>query len=186
MKSRYIKYHDLLTIHQEHKLPVRRWKFAYTAIVNEYVRPRLAAFQWETIKTNLERYKEYRHVYLKVLLHHASRQERKRAQVRKKSVPYHCRSTNDENFLQELEKLIDVFNLIYIRRTADIEVNRARVSEGPIASSPFFSTRSERSKRKICPGGINCPTGGIRILMMRVMQVGRTCRAMLHSLENLF
>lgn len=79
MKTKYIRYHEILI---DEKLSFRRWKFAYSAIVNEYVRPRLATFKWENIKTNLERYKEYRQLYLKFLLRQTNKQENLRSQVR--------------------------------------------------------------------------------------------------------
>ncbi|CAF4701941.1 unnamed protein product, partial [Rotaria sp. Silwood2] len=81
-------------------LDVLEWKFAYTAILNEHVRLRLATFKWEVIKENLNRYKEYREIYLQELNHH-----------------------KNEKRAQELEKQIDLFNLIYIRRTAQIQIN---------------------------------------------------------------
>jgi hypothetical protein len=58
-----------------------RWKFAYEAIVNECVRPRLASFKWETIKENIARYKEYHEIYFQQLNHHFTKQHKKRIQV---------------------------------------------------------------------------------------------------------
>ncbi|CAF4298984.1 unnamed protein product, partial [Rotaria sordida] len=82
------------------------WKFAYTAILNEHVRPRLATFKWEVIKENLNRYKEYHEIYFQQLNH----------------------NKNDKR-AQELEKQIDLFNLIYIRRIAQIQYAKKKIEE---------------------------------------------------------
>ncbi|CAF1433905.1 unnamed protein product, partial [Rotaria sordida] len=106
MKSKYIQYYTILNDNQYERPSLRRWKFAYTAILNEHVRPRLTAFKWEVIKENLNRYKEYREVYLQELNHH-----------------------KNEKRVQELEKQIDLFNLIYIRRTAQIQYAKKKIEE---------------------------------------------------------
>lgn len=60
---------------------VRRWRFAYAAIVDEFVRPHLSYRQWENIRTNLNRCREYHSLYLKELHGQAAKHEKERAQV---------------------------------------------------------------------------------------------------------
>ncbi|CAF1690425.1 unnamed protein product, partial [Adineta ricciae] len=97
MKSKFLKYDRF----NEEKASRRRWKFAYTVLLHESIRPRLASFKWENMKENLKRYKEYHEIYFKKLTHHANK--------------------SDQQQIIDLEKQIDIFNLIYIRRTAQIE-----------------------------------------------------------------
>jgi hypothetical protein len=98
-KSKFIKYYPIVDQIKDQKQTLKRldstiyhrnldfriifrWKFAYTAILNEYVRPRLSSFKWENIKENLTRYKEYHLIYLKELNHYSNKQEKQRARVR--------------------------------------------------------------------------------------------------------
>ncbi|CAF1526684.1 unnamed protein product, partial [Rotaria sordida] len=106
MKSKYIQYYTILNDNPYERISLRRWKFAYTAILNEHVRPRLATFKWEVIKENLNRYKEYHEIYFQQLNH----------------------NKNDKR-AQELEKQIDLFNLIYIRRIAQIQYAKKKIEE---------------------------------------------------------
>ncbi|CAF4275774.1 unnamed protein product, partial [Adineta steineri] len=84
------------------------WKFAYTVILNEQVRPHLASFKWENVKENLNRHKEYHELYFQQLINHSSKPDKR---------------------TQELEKQIDAFNLLYIRRTAQIEYTKKKIEE---------------------------------------------------------
>lgn len=58
-----------------------RWRFACQIVLNEFVRPRLASFKWETIKENVRRYKEYQQIYLDQLNHKHIKQHQQRAKV---------------------------------------------------------------------------------------------------------
>ncbi|CAF1173038.1 unnamed protein product [Adineta ricciae] len=105
MKSKFLKYDRF----NEEKASRRRWKFAYTVLLHESIRPRLASFKWENMKENLKRYKEYHEIYFKKLIHHANK--------------------SDQQQIIDLEKQIDIFNLIYIRRTAQIEYKKKKLEE---------------------------------------------------------
>ncbi|CAF1170061.1 unnamed protein product [Rotaria sordida] len=109
LESKYIKYYSMIENNTTDKLSVRRWKFAYVTILNEEVRPRLASYKWETIKTNLERFREYREVYFQVLSGNANNKQKQRA--------------------EELERTIDVFNLLFIRRTVEIEIKKKQAEQ---------------------------------------------------------
>ncbi|CAF1065734.1 unnamed protein product [Adineta steineri] len=108
MKTKYIKYHKILNDTQYKNASLRRWKFAYTVILNEQVRPHLASFKWENVKENLNRHKEYHELYFQQLINHSSKPDKR---------------------TQELEKQIDAFNLLYIRRTAQIEYTKKKIEE---------------------------------------------------------
>ncbi|CAF0900458.1 unnamed protein product [Adineta steineri] len=111
IKSKHRKYYQMIDDDvQSDKIAVKRWKFAYTSIVHENVRPRLISFKWENMKENLQRYKEYSEIYYNHLNHQNNKQRQ-----------------------QELEKQIDVFNLIYIRRTAQIQYTKKKVEDKSIS-----------------------------------------------------
>ncbi|CAF4280961.1 unnamed protein product, partial [Adineta steineri] len=111
IKSKHRKYYQMIDDDvQSDKIAVKRWKFAYTSIVHENVRPRLISFKWENMKENLQRYKEYSEIYYNHLNHQNNKQRQ-----------------------QELEKQIDVFNLIYIRRTAQIQYTNKIVDDNSIS-----------------------------------------------------
>ncbi|CAF4439582.1 unnamed protein product, partial [Adineta steineri] len=78
------------------------WKFAYAVVVNEVVRPRLGYYQWENIRENLDRCREYHALYFKERKEQATRIEKQRA--------------------RKLEKQIDVLNLVFIRRNVELDV----------------------------------------------------------------
>ncbi|CAF2841774.1 unnamed protein product [Rotaria sp. Silwood2] len=109
LELKYIKYYTMIDNNSTDKLSVRRWKFAYVAILNEEVRPRLASYKWENIKTNLDRFREYHDIYFQVLTGNASKQQKQRA--------------------EELERKIDVFNLLVIRRTVEIEIKKKKAEQ---------------------------------------------------------
>ncbi|CAF4906773.1 unnamed protein product, partial [Rotaria sp. Silwood2] len=58
VQSKYIKYRISNDIIE--KPTVKKWKFAYEAIVNEEVRPKFECYKWENIKLHLDRCREYR------------------------------------------------------------------------------------------------------------------------------
>ncbi|CAF3740023.1 unnamed protein product, partial [Rotaria sordida] len=106
LKSKYIKYHTMIDNASILKPSLRRWKFAYAAILHEEVRPRLSSYKWENIKTNLDRLREYHEIYFQILNGDASKKQKQHA--------------------QELEKNIDVFNLLYLRRIVEIEFKKRK------------------------------------------------------------
>ena len=57
------------------------WKFAYEAIVNEDIRPRLESYKWENIKAHLDRCKEYRILHLQQLTKKLNNQQKQRIEV---------------------------------------------------------------------------------------------------------
>ncbi|CAF1105334.1 unnamed protein product [Rotaria sp. Silwood1] len=109
LELKYIKYYAMIENNTTDKLTVRRWKFAYVAILNEEVRPRLASYKWENIKANLDRFREYHDVYYQVLTGDTSKKQKQRA--------------------EELERKIDVFNLLFIRRTVEIEIKKKKAEQ---------------------------------------------------------
>ncbi|CAF3978777.1 unnamed protein product [Adineta steineri] len=102
LKSKFVKYYAMIGNEAIDKPSLRRWKFAYTAILHEEIRPRLSSYKWENIKSHRDRVREYHKVYFHLLNGHKSKKQQHHA--------------------QELEKKIDVFNLIYIRRRTEIEI----------------------------------------------------------------
>ncbi|CAF1265249.1 unnamed protein product [Rotaria sordida] len=107
VQSKYIKYRINTGI--QDKPSAKRWKFAYEAIINEDVRPRFDCYKWENIKLHLDRCKEYRILHSQELLGKSTVEQKQRA--------------------QELEKKLDVFNLTYIRRSAEIEAKKKKDQE---------------------------------------------------------
>ncbi|CAF3939022.1 unnamed protein product [Rotaria sp. Silwood2] len=107
IQTKYIKYH--INIGIQEKPSTKRWKFAYEAIVNEEIRPRFECYKWENIKLHLDRCREYRSLHFQELLGKATVEQKQRA--------------------QELEKNLDVFNLTYIRRSAEIEAKKKKDQE---------------------------------------------------------
>ncbi|CAF1245225.1 unnamed protein product [Adineta ricciae] len=107
IQSKYIKYHRKQE--PEEKPNVKKWKFAYEAIVNEEVRPRFECYKWENIKAHLDRCREYRTIHLQELTGKLTNEQKQRA--------------------EELEKKLDVFNLTYIRRSAEIEARKKKEQE---------------------------------------------------------
>ncbi|CAF4795165.1 unnamed protein product, partial [Rotaria sp. Silwood2] len=75
-------------------------------IVNEEVRPKFECYKWENIKLHLDRCREYRSIHFQELLGKTTVEQKQRA--------------------EELEKKLDVFNLTYIRRCAEIEAKKRR------------------------------------------------------------
>ncbi|CAF4513265.1 unnamed protein product [Rotaria sp. Silwood2] len=104
VQSKYIKYRISNDIIE--KPTVKKWKFAYEAIVNEEVRPKFECYKWENIKLHLDRCREYRSIHFQELLGKTTVEQKQRA--------------------EELEKKLDVFNLTYIRRCAEIEAKKRR------------------------------------------------------------
>ncbi|UJR35157.1 hypothetical protein I4U23_027926 [Adineta vaga] len=107
MKSKFIKYH--IKKEPEEKSSVKNWKFAYEAIVNEEIRPRFECYKWENIKAHLDRCREYRAIHLQELTGKLTNEQKQRA--------------------EELEKKLDVFNMTYIRRSAEIEARKKKEQE---------------------------------------------------------
>ncbi|CAF4672000.1 unnamed protein product, partial [Rotaria sp. Silwood2] len=107
VQSKYIKYRVSNGIIE--KPTVKRWKFAYEAIVNEGVRPRFECYKWKNIKLHLDRCREYRSLHFQELLGKATVEQKQRA--------------------EELEEKLDVFNLTYIRRCAEIEAKKRKYLE---------------------------------------------------------
>ncbi|CAF1201535.1 unnamed protein product [Rotaria sordida] len=108
-QSKFIKYYAMIENNATDKPSLRRWKFAYTVILNEEVRPRLASYKWENIKANRDRFREYHELYYQELTGNASKTQKQLA--------------------EELEKKIDVFNLIFIRRTVEIEIKKKKAEQ---------------------------------------------------------
>ncbi|CAF4001283.1 unnamed protein product, partial [Adineta steineri] len=102
LKSKFVKYYAMIGNEAIDKPSLRRWKFAYTAILHEEIHPRLSSYKWENIKSHRDRVREYHKVYFHILDGHNSKKQQHHA--------------------EELEKKIDVFNLIYIRRRTEIEI----------------------------------------------------------------
>ncbi|CAF4497379.1 unnamed protein product [Rotaria socialis] len=100
-RLKYIKYRPKTfdTIRQ-------KWIFAYNAIVDEKIRPRLECFKWKNIKTHLENCREYRFIYVQELTGKITNEQKQRAEV--------------------LEKKLDVFNLTYIRQRAQLEARKKK------------------------------------------------------------
>ncbi|CAF0751812.1 unnamed protein product [Rotaria sordida] len=107
VKSKYIKYQ--IKNDKEEKSSFKKWKFAYEAIVNEEIRPRFECYKWENIKAHLDRCREYREIHFQELTGKLTNEQKKRA--------------------EELEKKLDVFNLTYIRRSAEIEAKQKKEQE---------------------------------------------------------
>ncbi|CAF0869350.1 unnamed protein product [Rotaria sordida] len=107
VKSKYIKYQ--IKNDKEEKSSFKKWKFAYEAIVNEEIRPRFECYKWENIKAHLDRCREYREIHFQELTGKLTNEQKKRA--------------------EELEKKLDVFNLTYIRRSAEIEAKQKKQQE---------------------------------------------------------
>ncbi|CAF0895845.1 unnamed protein product [Rotaria sp. Silwood1] len=107
IQSKYIKYRINNGIIV--KPSVKRWKFAYEAVVNEEIRPRFECYKWENIKLHLDRCREYRSLHFQELTGKPTVEQKQRA--------------------QELEKKLDVFNLTYIRRSAEIEAKKKKDKE---------------------------------------------------------
>ncbi|CAF3899768.1 unnamed protein product, partial [Rotaria magnacalcarata] len=107
LQSKYIKYRIKNDV--DEKLTVKKWKFAYEAIVNEEIRPRFECYKWENIKLHLDRCREYRSLHFQDLLGKATVEQKQQA--------------------EELEKKLDVFNLTYIRRSAEIEAKKKKEQE---------------------------------------------------------
>ncbi|CAF0945953.1 unnamed protein product [Adineta ricciae] len=107
IKSKYIKYRGRSMLEQ--KLSRKNWKFAYEAIVNEEVRPRFDCYKWENIKAHLDRCRAYRKLHIQELTGKLTNEDKQR--------------------IQELEKKLDVFNLTYIRRKAEIEARKKKEQE---------------------------------------------------------
>ena len=118
-----MKYRYVFEENPEEKPAVKRWKFAYTVILNENIRPRLSSFKWENIKETIDRSKEYHKIYSDQLNHTLIKQHHHRAKVRISSSTFFSWKLSCLLFFsKELEKQLDAFNLTYIRRIAQIEV----------------------------------------------------------------
>ncbi|CAF4041164.1 unnamed protein product [Adineta steineri] len=107
VQSKYIKYHVKKELLE--KKTLRNWKFAYEAIVNEEIRPRFDCYKWENIKAHLKRCREYRTLHYQKLIGKLTHEQ--------------------ETRVEELEKKLDVFNLTYIRRSAEIEARKKEEQE---------------------------------------------------------
>ncbi|CAF2933999.1 unnamed protein product [Rotaria sp. Silwood2] len=107
VRSKYIKYH--IQKDKEESSNLKKWKFAYEAIVNEEIRPRFECYKWENIKAHLDRCREYRAIHLQELTGKLTNEQKTR--------------------VEELEKKLDVFNLTYIRRSAEIEAKKKKEQE---------------------------------------------------------
>ena len=63
-------------------MSVKRWKFAYEAIVNEEIRPHFDCYKWENIQAHLARCREYRAIHLQELTGKLSNEQKERAEVK--------------------------------------------------------------------------------------------------------
>ncbi|CAF0798201.1 unnamed protein product [Adineta steineri] len=106
LRSQYKKYYESI---ETDKPSLRRWKFAYAVVINEVVRPRLGYYQWENIRENLDRCREYHALYFKERNEQATRIEKQRA--------------------RKLEKQIDVLNLVFIRRNVELDIKKNKVEK---------------------------------------------------------
>ncbi|CAF1256037.1 unnamed protein product [Rotaria sordida] len=100
-KLKYIKYRP-----QKFDKTIEKWIFAYNAIVNEKIKPRLECYKWENIKKHLEYCREYRYIYVQELTGKITDEQKQRT--------------------EELEKKLDVFNLTYIRQRAQLEARKKK------------------------------------------------------------
>jgi len=107
IKSKYIKYQIKKDVQM--KSSKKNWKFAYEAIVNEEIRPRFECYKWENIKAHLDRVREYHKIHFQELTGKLTNEQKQRA--------------------EKLEKKLDVFNLTYIRRKAEIEAKKKKEQE---------------------------------------------------------
>ncbi|CAF1461892.1 unnamed protein product [Adineta ricciae] len=117
LQSKYIKYYETV---ESNNPKIKRWKFAYAAILNEVVRPRLSYHQWENMRENLNRCREYNALYLKKKTYQATKQEKER--------------------MHELEKLLDALNLVFIRRNIDLEIKKKKVEQKHKSTWEWLST----------------------------------------------
>ncbi|CAF1073014.1 unnamed protein product [Rotaria sordida] len=100
-KLKYIKYRP-----QKFDKTIEKWIFAYNAILNEKIKPRLECYKWENIKKHLEYCREYRYIYVQELTGKITDEQKQRT--------------------EELEKKLDVFNLTYIRQRAQLEARKKK------------------------------------------------------------
>ncbi|CAF1398617.1 unnamed protein product [Adineta ricciae] len=107
LKSKYIKYYTPIGSSQHDKPSRRRWKFAYNVILNEQIRPRLASYQWKNIKLHLDRSKEYYNLYYQQLTNHLPKEHKQS--------------------LEELERQMNAFGLIYVRRIAQMKAMKRKL-----------------------------------------------------------
>ncbi|CAF3768117.1 unnamed protein product [Adineta steineri] len=118
-RAKYVKYYALKNALQAEKPSIRRWKFAYNVILNEQIRPRLASYQWKNIKLYLDRSKQYYLFYYQQITARLTKDEKQR--------------------MEELEKKINTFNLIYVRRVAEIMAKKRKPNTKELSSGEKLS-----------------------------------------------
>ena len=92
---------------------MRLWQFAGQCILEEDVRPRLRMWDWRHIREHIRRCKEYRDAYKDKLLGTVTKENEER--------------------LQELEKILDAFNININREMAEKLVDIKRKHEAEAA-----------------------------------------------------
>ncbi|CAF4187784.1 unnamed protein product, partial [Rotaria sp. Silwood2] len=121
-KLKYIKYRP-----KKFDKTIQKWIFAYNAIVEEKIKPRLECYKWENIKKHLERCREYRYIYVQELT---------------------GKITNEQKQLaEELEKRLDVFNLTYIRQHAQLEARKKKQQEPKTLLKNFSNWWKKKSSQ---------------------------------------
>ena len=99
-------------------MPIAWWKYAYTSVVEEYIRP----WSWERIRDHRQRYRHYRDRYKQYL--------RDRARYRRNHGGGGGGDDSGESEalgkqlqeLEDLEKYIDLANILMAREEAKLEV----------------------------------------------------------------
>ena len=87
-----------------------RWEYAQQAILEVDVRPRLRQWSWEHIKAHRERLRQYISLYSNKIKNPAL-------------------SASDEKAIEELEKQLDVYNIVLARNQAQFDVNSVNKKE---------------------------------------------------------
>lgn len=57
------------------------WKYAFAVILDEFVRPHRSYQQWDNIRANFDRCREYRKLYFKMLNDETTNDEKRRVEV---------------------------------------------------------------------------------------------------------
>ncbi|CAF1420286.1 unnamed protein product [Rotaria sordida] len=125
-KLKYIKYRP-----QKFDKTIEKWIFAYNAILNEKIKPRLECYKWENIKKHLEYCREYRYIYVQELTGKITDEQKQRT--------------------EELEKKLDVFNLTYIRQRAQLEniqVDHDEDNNNKVILHDIINQSNKKKKKK--------------------------------------
>ena len=138
--TRYRKYKseyelEYVTSYRGRGLYRRLWKFAGQSILEEDVRPRLRMWDWRHIQGHIQRCKDYRDRYKDKLLGTQSRQNEER--------------------LEELEKILDAFNININREMAERLVDIKKKHEAESGSGWFSGWWSGKKREEDGEGESN-------------------------------